>query len=151
MLVLLLLSPKLYARYVNPIQERRVRNGPVGAQIAEGTVASVPPPKPKKEAKKDAVEEAQRAAAAERGEGNKCGKPKPGSTAATASNGGADAGCDVDGACSALSEIEKQLRNLRKKLRQIEIIESKEAPTQEELDKAAKKAEILATLAKLQA
>ena len=46
---------------------------------------------------------------------------------------------------------EKQLRALRKKLRQIEIIEAKGAATQEELGKASKKAEILAALANVQA
>jgi hypothetical protein len=145
-----LLSPESCLRYVNPIQERRARNGPVGAQIAVDAAAAVPPPKPKKEARKSTAQEALHGVSAGGGEGNKCVKPKPGSTAAAAGNSGADAVGDADGACSGLSDIEKQLRTLRKKLRQIEIIESKDAPTQEELDKAAKKAEILAALAKLQ-
>jgi hypothetical protein len=62
----------------------------------------------------------------------------------------AEAGADVSCSSSALSDVEKQLRALKKKLRQIAIIEAKDAPTQEELVKASKKAEIEAAVAALQ-
>lgn len=143
-------SPEFCVRYVNPIQERRQKNGPAGAQIAEDAAAPAPPPKPKKEVKKDAAEVSQRKAAGGGVEGGSGGKPKPVSSAASGGKGGVDAGADADGAGSVLSETEKQLRALRKKLRQIEIIESKDAPTQEELEKVGKKAEIVAALARLQ-
>ncbi len=122
----------------------------MGAQIAEDAAAPAPLPKPKKEVKKEAPQESQRASAT--GGRNEIGSDhlKPAIGAASASQGGPEARADADGAGSALSETEKQLRALRKKLRQIEIIESKDTPTQDELEKAAKKAEIVAALAKLQ-
>jgi hypothetical protein len=132
------------ARYVNPIQERRAKNGPVGAEIAQDALPVTPPPKPKKEPKKDA-------GAASAQTGIIVSKHTPDTTVAAASAGGADAGRDAESSGSALSESEKQLRALRKKLRQIEIIEAKDQPTHDELDKASKKAEILAALANLQA
>ncbi len=130
---------------MNPVQERRQRNGPAGAQIADDAAAPAPPPKQKKEVKKEA-EASQGTTTAGGGESSNSSKLRPSGSAAATSTGGSDA----DGAGSALSETEKQLRALRKKLRQIEIIESKDAPTPEELEKAAKKAEIVAALAKLE-
>ncbi len=132
------------ARYVNPIQERRARNGPVGAEIAQDALPAAPPPKPKKEPKKDA-------GAASAQTGVSVSKPSPDTTVAAASAGGTDAGRDAESSGSALSESEKQLRALRKKLRQIEIIEAKDQPTHDELEKASKKAEILAALSNIQA
>jgi hypothetical protein len=118
---------------VNPIQERRQKNGPAGAEIAPDAAATVPPPKPKKETKAVAAP----AAPVAEGQGGKGGKA-------------ADASADADCGGSALSDVEKQLRALRKKLRQIEIIEAKGAATQEELGKASKKSEIEAAIAALQ-
>ena len=123
------------ARYVNPIQERRQKNGPAGAEIAPDAAAAVPPPKPKKEPKAVAAPAAPVAPA--EGQGGKGGKA-------------ADASADADCGGNALSDVDKQLRALKKKLRQIEIIEAKGAVTQEELGKASKKAEIEAAIAALQ-
>ncbi len=139
----------VFARYVNPIQERRLKNGPVGAEVAADAAAAAPSSKPKKEPKKDAA--AAVAPLAPNGGGGS--KPKPGTACvcAAGSTVGGSAAAEADCSGGALSDVEKQLRALRKKLRQIEIIEAKEEPTQEELDKASKKAEILAALAKLHA
>ncbi len=140
----------VFARYVNPIQERRLKNGPVGSEVAADAAAAAPPPKPKKEPKKDAAAAVAPLAPNGGGSGS---KPKPGTACVCAAGSTVGGGAAAEADCSggALSDVEKQLRALRKKLRQIEIIEAKEEPTQEELDKASKKAEIVAALAKLQA
>jgi hypothetical protein len=116
----------------------------VGAEIAQDALPATLPPKPKKEPKKDA-------GTASTHTGISVSKPTHDTTVAAASAGGTDAGRDAESSGSALSESEKQLRALRKKLRQIEIIEAKDQPTHDELEKASKKAEILAALAKIQA
>jgi hypothetical protein len=115
----------------------------VGAQIAADAAPVAVPPEPKKDAKKNPA--LANAALSNGG----VGVPKSTCKVGQLSVVGTDSQVDAAGGCSALSETEKQLRALKKKLRQIEIIEEKTAPTQEELEKASKKLEIQEALAKL--
>ena len=88
---------RVFARYVNPIQERRLKNGPVGSEVAADAAAAAPPPKPKKEPKKDATAAVAPLAPNGGGSGS---KPKPGTACVCA------AGSTVGGSAAAEADCE---------------------------------------------